>query len=561
LRLTNLKSAQNLKYSQKKKERGEDGESHANDADQVLVLMTRITAVQKDPTKENFLKHLILSSVDGGRPYAMAFTKSMMIGVSGNCTTFSVHPSVVSFDKTFNACKAQLTLMIYQNKNLIREATGTHPIFLGAAFIHWQSDSKTFHGFMKLVKDQLKIKGQPIIGSDDELALTKAIEEVFTDNIFLTCTRHLEGNASDHLEKKQKITGKEKDTIIHALFKGSNCLTSSPSQYEFNKRELELATLYKSAFQPAYWDYLMVRIKERIVIPSIQTSAAAKGKWTNNQCESWNSLLKTDINWQKLKLPDLLDHLERLGLYEENEVKAAIFGQGGLKLAPHMAKYQVTPAEWDKMTPAQKEARYHRVLKGPQLREAPESVISTNGALEMTPTPTVCRKANQKTRGTPNRTYSQAKKTAKKTKCDVPENKFDSLTILTDAIKKKHDKKDEKSFSELSDMSIDLDLNSVTTPEKSIQNLVKKVGSNDLDLINTNSEEIHQKDTITSPEKSVQSVHQDLFNEDPFDDDSRDPDYNYPVLEDFYCEEISIEEEQPSKRQRTRPRYLSDYDD
>jgi hypothetical protein len=604
-----------LKYIQLKKERGE-GESHGNDADQVLVLLSRITAVAtEDPPKEKFLKHLSVSAVDGGQPYAIAYKRCMMIGISGNCTTFSLNPSAIGIDKTFNACKAQVSLIIYQNKNLIREGSSKHPIFLGAVFVHWKSDSQTFASFLTTVKNQLQIKGQPILGSDDELALTKAIEEVFSDCIFLCCTRHLEGNASDHLEKKQKIVGKEKDAIIYALFHGTNSLTSSPSEYEFEKRQLEAATLHKAAFQPAYWDYLMVRIKERIVIPSIQTTAGAKGKWTNNQCESWNSLLKTDIDWKKLSIPDLLDHLERMGQYEENEVKAAIFGQGGLRLAPHMAKYQVTSAEWDKMTPAQKEARYHRVLKGPQLREAPGHVVSTNGTLEMTTTPTVSRKPGQITRGTPNRTYTQAKAEAKKAaaqakkaaaqakktaKNTAPE--FNSVALFTDAIDAIKSKQDEKKnhstsdavFSDVSDLSINIDLNNsnskdTISPEKSVQNSVKRKHDektqhstshaifslsdlSDPELNNSNSE----KDIITSPEKSVQNSSQDLDNEivnyeDPFNDDYQDPDYYYPFVgetgdlemksgSNYECDKILTDEEHPSKRQRMRPRYLSDYD-
>ena len=113
---------------------------------------------------------------------------------------------IIGVDRTFNLGTCYVTVLVYKNLRVVRaENRKEHPIFLSPVFIHRDADFEAYHSFFAHIKamlfKQISIKTIEVnlgkemyIGSDEESALTKAIESVFPSSIRMLCTRHLKDN-------------------------------------------------------------------------------------------------------------------------------------------------------------------------------------------------------------------------------------------------------------------------------------------------------------------------------------------------------------------------------
>ena len=74
---------------------------------------------------------------------------------------------------------------------------------LGQVYLHWGGSYETYHAFsahLRCKLDNINISGLQfvvgdlIVGSDEERALTKAVETCFPQAATLVCCRHLQEN-------------------------------------------------------------------------------------------------------------------------------------------------------------------------------------------------------------------------------------------------------------------------------------------------------------------------------------------------------------------------------
>ena len=82
------------------------------------------------------------------------------------------------------------------------------------------------------------------LGSDDEKALTKAIEHVFPSARRYLCTKHLKDNIKFYLQNKVGIDKVERDTVMKSLF-GSEGIVDANTTIEFENRSDKLEQLIK----------------------------------------------------------------------------------------------------------------------------------------------------------------------------------------------------------------------------------------------------------------------------------------------------------------------------
>jgi hypothetical protein len=68
----------------------------------------------------------------------------------------------------------------------------------------------------------------------------------------------------------------------------------------------------------------------------------AKNKWTNNNCESINHVLKQYTQWKSQQLPELVDKISELITSQHIEANRAMVGCGDFILQPTHAKHQLT---------------------------------------------------------------------------------------------------------------------------------------------------------------------------------------------------------------------------
>ena len=65
---------------------------------------------------------------------------------------------------------------------------------------------------------ELRVSEQMEFGTDDEKALTKAIEHVFPSATRYLCTKHLKDNVKHYLLNKVGIEKRERETLMNSLF-------------------------------------------------------------------------------------------------------------------------------------------------------------------------------------------------------------------------------------------------------------------------------------------------------------------------------------------------------
>lgn len=243
-------------------------------------------------------------------------------------------------------------------------------------------ETMDYHYFATQLKVATGVKAL-IYGTDGEPALEKAMEEVFPASRFFTpnssvrlrCFGHLRDDMKMEMEKQGIDSNLIKDIIQQILGSEGG-----------GKRTMGLVDLRISDFDEEYdrcaftWplDFkLYMASKHNKIMPNREIlkwhmssevrTAAGLGdpatKFTNNNAEMANSLVKESIHRQKVDQATF----HQLCLHNaiepmEYELKQAIFNTGEYRLAPAYQHMSVDPCTWKNMTAQQKEQKAKRIL-------------------------------------------------------------------------------------------------------------------------------------------------------------------------------------------------------
>jgi len=258
-----------------------------------------------------------------------------------------------------------------------------------------------------------------VIGSDEELALTKAIAAAFPDATLTLCTKHLQENVKRHLDQKTNTDARQKDEIQRAIFYGSDGLCVSDTLEIFDKRAGDLRQKYRRAHPEfiGYFDNLTEKLRKYVVGPALDEKVPIR--WTNNNAESLNHTIKQSLTqWRLLPLPDLVEELEREEQLQTKLLELAFTKRGDLCLTKTMRRFECHPAAWDAKTEEEKRKRLTKFVRAdisvPIPRAPKQTLTSTDGDLTINgPRAKVAKKPGQVTRPRSTRT-----RTIKTRKCN-----------------------------------------------------------------------------------------------------------------------------------------------
>ena len=118
------------------------------------------------------------------------------------------------------------------------------------------------------------------IGSDDELALRKAILHAFPKSQSLLCTRHMKDNVIRYLQDKVGCESKTRNAIASEIF-GTT-------------------------------DEFQTFVRNKVLVQQRENLHSGNLKWTSNNVESINHIFKQAVNWTPQMLPDLIETLFKL---------------------------------------------------------------------------------------------------------------------------------------------------------------------------------------------------------------------------------------------------------
>ena len=169
----------------------------------------------------------------GNYPTVILFSKHQIKDLNSMLKTHE--DLVLAIDRPFNLSFFYATVIVYKNYKVVN-AKGNHPIFMGPIFLHRESKFEDYAYFLSSVKAALsnEIENSKFeslhlenvsFGSDQELALAKAIECVFPNAKRLTCYLRLKEN----IKRKLIDCGVPKETrsiICNQIFSDSGILKS-----------------------------------------------------------------------------------------------------------------------------------------------------------------------------------------------------------------------------------------------------------------------------------------------------------------------------------------------
>ena len=151
--------------------------------------------------------------------------------------------------------------------------------------------------------DELKNgKHRVTFGSDEELAMTKAIDFAFPDNERVLCSRHSRANITRQLTNAG-IPVKVVNELIGSIFNKKSGLVTAKTETDFDKTSEKICRKKNITKVQTYLEGKLHKIKQYIWKP--RTKGLVPLDWTNNNCESMNHVCKLKQKWESKRLPFL----------------------------------------------------------------------------------------------------------------------------------------------------------------------------------------------------------------------------------------------------------------
>ena len=217
--------------------------------------------------------------------------------------------------------------------------------------IHYRDDSLSYQELLDHVRRELNVSDTIIIGSDGAKAIHKAVEKVFPSATHLYCTRHVRNNIERQLIKC-RTTLDERRTLLDSMFDSSESLIQSETEEEFQERLNYLnelwntiqrgdETRFRGATNFFHWftqyqtntfrNHLIAAV--RIPINYIDRYGSPR-LFHNNDVEAMNHAFKSQTNWERRSLSEIIDILGTIIITQKNESIRALYDAGELELLP-----------------------------------------------------------------------------------------------------------------------------------------------------------------------------------------------------------------------------------
>ncbi|XP_076062752.1 uncharacterized protein LOC143037942 [Oratosquilla oratoria] len=321
------KQVENVKYALNKQVRKK--------ADEILSLLSDINGHEHELIKE-------VVHTPGHPPSVILYTLEQLQDlVTDEKTVFGVN-------RTFNLGLCFVTLIVYKNK-LFGKLSQDNLLMLGPIYLHWNATFFTYSRFFTHISAKLVEFGvdnldsielgidDVLIGSDEEIALTKAIKHSFSNVTLLLRTRQLEENAKRRLDAEFMERSK-KTRAVNEIF-GINGLVTMSDSDEFDERSLRMCQKFDKdlpQFAKYFSDKLVPALRSHLLQPQLNHNLPFK--WTNNNSESMNHILKLQTNWNTQKFTDLIDRIYDIVQLQYKGMKRGLYGKGKLARKPGQTK-------------------------------------------------------------------------------------------------------------------------------------------------------------------------------------------------------------------------------
>ena len=360
----------NLKYQQKKKEKIARS-NRVNVADEILEVLGMVN--------EHPFVQTIIHNKDQV-PNIICYTKEQILDLKHFVK--NAPNQQIGIDRTFNLGSYYVTTLVYKNQRVVRKQSegkqDEHPIFLGPIMLHKDATYKTYKTFLEHVKTELDCEIEAVelrlsenieFGTDDEKALTKAIDHVFPSATRVLCTKHLKDNVKHYLQNNVGMDKGVRDNVMSKIF-GEDGVTDANCTLDFENRSGELQSAMNGKypkFELYFEKHLKSRLKQYVVEPCIQDSG--KKQWTNNNAESINNILKLAVDWKPQGCRELIEKIYSVTELHFLDYRSSLHDDGNYRLSKEESQYRVAGNLWRCKSEVQKQETFLCFLKDSKKRK------------------------------------------------------------------------------------------------------------------------------------------------------------------------------------------------
>lgn len=202
------------------------------------------------------------------KTFILLYTDEQIQDIKSNCS--GENASIIGIDKTFNLGSCFVSATTYKNKAVKNRESKLQLIFLGPMMLHFDSDFETYSTFLSHLKLKLG-DSNFIFWSDEERALTKAIQYNFPDSTYLLCTKHLKDNIRRNLQDRIGCSKDDREKIVKIIFGSKGIAKNSDDSISLETNFQQLKPFFQK--YPQFEQYFDQRIKKNC-------------HWTNKQFNS-----------------------------------------------------------------------------------------------------------------------------------------------------------------------------------------------------------------------------------------------------------------------------------
>ena len=288
----------------------------------------------------------------------------------------------IGIDRTFNLGNYFVTTLVYQNQRVIRKHSRVnpeeHPIFLGPIMLHKDATFKTYKSFLEQIKTELdseipavelRLSENIEFGTDDEKALTKAIDHVFPSSTRLLCTKHLKDNVKHYLQNNVGMEKGLRETVMDKIF-GAQGITDANCTVDFETKSENLKTFLDEKhqrFEQYFSKHLKDRLQQYVVEPCMVEPT--KRNWTNNNAESINNILKLSVDWKPQGVKEMIEKIYKVTELHFLDYRSALHDDGNYRLTKAESSQRVREALWRCKSDDEKKELFLKFLKGTKSRK------------------------------------------------------------------------------------------------------------------------------------------------------------------------------------------------
>ena len=252
-------------------------------------------------------------------------------------------------DKTYNLGSIFATVLVYKNLSLVKTDTQAHPLFVGPIYLHINSTNATYSKFFNHLRSKIPDSLDFLFGSDDEAAIHQAFSSLFPEAHHILCFNHLKQNVTKYLTDKVGLNQTTRKHCSDAIFNTLDATDDAEFKESMNQA-VKICEEDCSSFVPYLQNRLFPNLKTK-VWPYYQKFGS---KWTNNNSESVNLVLKTISEWKKQSVPKLIEIIYELVKSMQNDVERAIMGCGPYILHSHFKSFQTLSIKWKMLSVGEK---------------------------------------------------------------------------------------------------------------------------------------------------------------------------------------------------------------